>query len=97
MEGRLCIEEVIGHCKRHMERAERQNSMETLERGSMEPVFMKEYWEHRQVTEWLTELKEYRSLGTPEQLREVDKLYLEKCEEVNKLQAQLAAAKECAE
>ena len=91
---RLSIEEVIGHCKRHTDRAEARNSKTLLERGDMTPVSMKEYWEHRQVAEWLTELKEYRSLGTPEQLRVIDELYLEKCEEVNQLKAQLAAAKE---
>lgn len=89
---RLSIDEVIAHCKRHTDRAEELNSKTLLENGSMEPFFMKEYWEHRQVAEWLTELKEYRSLGTPEQLREVDRLYLEKCEEVNALREQLAAA-----
>lgn len=96
---RLSMDEIIKHCKRHTEREEKQSSMEELETGSMEPVFMKEYWEHRQVAEWLAELKEYRSFGTPEQLREVDKLYLEKCEEVNRLnktitnlKMQLAAA-----
>ena len=89
---RLSIEEVIGHCKRHTEREERRTGIVELEKGDMEPVCMKEYWEHRQVAEWLTELKEYRSLGTPEQLRVIDELYLEKCEEVNQLKAQLAAA-----
>ena len=89
MEGRLSIDEVIGHCQRHTDRAELLNSKEALENGDMEPFFMKEYWEHRQVAEWLAELKEYRSLGTPEQLREVDKLYLEKCEEVNQLKEQV--------
>ena len=82
---RLSIEEVLGHCKRHTDRTEELNSKILLETGSMEPVFMKEYWEHRQVAEWLTELKEYWSLGTSEQIREVDRLYLEKCEEVNRL------------
>lgn len=96
---RLSIEEVIAHCKRHTDREEKRSSIEELETGSMEQVFMKEYWEHRQVAEWLTELKEYQSLGTPEQLREVDRMYLEKCEEINRLEKkvdnlskQLAAA-----
>lgn len=95
MEGRLSIDEVIGHCRRHTERIEKRSSRMQLEETPIgDSNFMKEYWEHRQVEEWLSELKEYRSLGTPEQLREVDKLYLEKCEEVNQLKAQLAAAKE---
>lgn len=94
---RLSMDEVIAHCKRHTDRAEGIHSKELLETGSMEPFFMKEYWEHRQVAEWLAELKEYRNLGTPAQLREVDKLYLEKCEEVNALKAQLAAVQKCVE
>ena len=37
------------------------------------------------------ELRAYRETGlTPDKIREMDRLYLEKCEEVNKLQAQLA-------
>lgn len=37
------------------------------------------------------ELRAYRETGlTPDKIREMDGLYLEKCEEVNKLQAQLA-------
>lgn len=93
MEGRLSIDEVLGHCNRTRERHEKMSSMEELEKGDMEPYYMKEYWEHRQVAEWLTELKEYRGLGTPEQLREVDGFYLRKCQEVNQLRAQLATLK----
>lgn len=34
----------------------------------------------------LQELKEYRDIGpTPEQLREIDQLYLDKCREVNEV------------
>lgn len=92
---RLTIEEVIAHCKRTTERYERNNPVSELETGDMSGYYIKEYWEHRQVKEWLTELEEYRSLRlTPEQLRVLDKLYLEKCEEVNELKAQLAAVQE---
>ena len=90
---RLTMAEVIDHCKRVTDRYERARTKDELERSDMEPFYMKEYWEHRQVKEWLTEFKEYQSLGlTPEQLRVLDKLYLEKCNEVNELKAQLAAA-----
>lgn len=39
-------------------------------------------------------LEEYKNTGlTPEQIREVDKLYLEKCEEVNRLSDKLKRKK----
>ena len=39
-----------------------------------------------QTAKILTELQEYKNLGlTLEQLKEIDKLYLEKCQEVNRL------------
>ena len=30
---------------------------------------MKQYWEHRQVAEWLEELKTYRAIGTIEEFK----------------------------
>lgn len=94
---RLSMDEVIAHCKRHTNRAEELNSKALLETGSMEPFFMKEYWEHRQVGEWLTKLKKYQNMGEPEKLWEIDKLYYAKCLEVNALRAQLAAVQKCVE
>lgn len=39
----------------------------------------------------LKELKEYRDIGpTPDQLKEIDRLYLEKCREVDGLKKQMA-------
>lgn len=67
---RLTIEEVIAHCGRHVDRIERQIEKETLEIEDMSPVFMKEYWEHRQVKEWLLELQKYRSIGMIEDFTE---------------------------
>ncbi len=91
--GRLSIDEVIGHCERRTEKYDDFYGIGYFDGAPLSDNCTKEYWEHRQVAEWLTELKEYRSLGTPAQLREVDTLYLEKCQEVNQLRAQLAAAK----
>lgn len=59
--SRLTIDDVIGHCNRHTERTEKHMSRETLENMSIEDnTFMKEYWEHRQVAEWLKELQALR-------------------------------------
>ncbi|MCM1172097.1 MAG: hypothetical protein NC393_08205 [Clostridium sp.] len=43
-----------------------------------------------EIVEWLQEFKAYKGTGlTPEKIREMDKLYAEKCAEVNKLRAKL--------
>ena len=57
---RLTIDEVIKHCKRHTDEVEEHNSKTLLENGDMDYPAMKRYWEHRQVAEWLEQLKEYR-------------------------------------
>ena len=53
----LTIEEVIAHCDRRIERAETFFTKEKLEEMPLEGSMAKEYWEHRQVKEWLLELK----------------------------------------
>lgn len=58
--GKLMMEEVIGHCERTVERFEKQMSREALEKRPIEEIFMKEYWEHRQVAEWLEELQAFK-------------------------------------
>lgn len=59
--SRLTIDDVIGHCNRHTERTEKHMSRETLENMPIEEnSFIKEYWEHRQVAEWLEELQAYK-------------------------------------
>ena len=55
--GKLTIDEVIGHCERTVERFEKQTSRATLEKRPIGEIFIKEYWEHRQVAEWLKELQ----------------------------------------
>ena len=57
---RLSIDEIIAHCKRNVEKNEKTMSREQFETGNMDSCFMKEYCEHRQVAEWLEQLKAYR-------------------------------------
>ena len=57
---RLKIDEIIAHCKRQTDGHERRMSAEQYETADMLNFFVQEYWEHRQVAEYLEELKEYR-------------------------------------
>ena len=59
---RLTIDDVIEHCKRKTEKYENLNGVNTLETADISLSFIKEYWEHRQVKEYLEELKRYRDL-----------------------------------
>lgn len=53
----------------------------------------REVRKHAMTIYW--QLKKYEDVGlTPDQIREMDKLYLEKCEEVNRLKAELAAERQ---
>lgn len=59
--SKLTIDDVIGHCNRHTERIEKRMSREVLENMPIEEnTFIKEYWEHRQVAEWLKELQLFK-------------------------------------
>ena len=62
MMERLTIDDVIEHCKRKTEKYENLNGVNTLETADISLSFIKEYWEHRQVKEYLEELKRYRDL-----------------------------------
>ena len=59
---RLTIDDVIEHCKRKTEKYENLNGVNILETADISLSFIKEYWEHRQVKEYLEELKRYRDL-----------------------------------
>lgn len=59
--GKLSIDEVIEHCKRKVEKMESFSSREKCENWSLNSQYGKEYWEHRQVAEWLKELKAIRT------------------------------------
>ena len=59
--SRLTLREVIEHCNRHTEAVERHSSRMQLEETPIgNSNFMKQYWEHRQVAEWLEELQAYK-------------------------------------
>lgn len=68
---RLNIDEVIDHCKRHVERMESHYGKSQLEKIPIENSdIMKQYWEHRQVAEWLEQLKDYKDTGKQELTKE---------------------------
>lgn len=59
--NKLSIDEVIAHCNRHTEKMESHSGRGQLEETPIgNSAIMKQYWEHRQVAEWLEELKELR-------------------------------------
>lgn len=60
--GKLTIDEIIGHCERKTEQYERLFGKECLETTPLISLIIKEYWEHRQVAEYLKKLKEYQQL-----------------------------------
>lgn len=59
---KLTIDEIIGHCERKTEQYERFYKRECLETMPLTSSAIKEYWEHRQVVEYLKQLKKYRQL-----------------------------------
>lgn len=59
---RLTIDEIIGHCERKTEQYERLLGKERLETTPLTSSVIKEYWEHKQVAEYLKQLKKYRQL-----------------------------------
>lgn len=58
---RLTIDEIIGHCDRKVEMYEKACDVKYLETAVMGNG-IKEYWEHKQVAEYLKKLKEYEDL-----------------------------------
>lgn len=59
---KLTIDEIIGHCERKTEQYERLFGKERLETTPLISSTIKEYWEHRQVAEYLRKFKEYQQL-----------------------------------
>lgn len=59
---KLTIDEIIGHCERKTEQYERLFGKERLETTPLISSRIKEYWEHRQVAEYLKKFKEYQQL-----------------------------------
>lgn len=58
---RLSLDEVIAHCNRYTERMESHSGRMQLEETPIgNSDIMKQYWEHRQVAEWLEQLKAYK-------------------------------------
>lgn len=59
--GRLTIDEVIKHCDETIEQTERVFRI-MHDGGDFGQIESKSYWEHKQVAEWLAELKRYKDL-----------------------------------
>ena len=66
---RLTIDEIIEHCNRRVERFESFSSRDMCENWSLDSQYGKEYWEHRQVANYLEELLQYRAIGTIEEFK----------------------------
>lgn len=83
--GRLTEKEVIEGFKIDNALLEEKNESRTVERNNI-------------AIKCIEELQEYRSIcDNPEKLKLVDALYLERCEEINKLRAELAEYKKLEE
>lgn len=59
-EIKLTIDKVIEHCDRKVKSYDSTNIDEIISKYGIEPNFVKEYLEHKQVAEWLKELKHLR-------------------------------------
>lgn len=57
---KLTIDDVIAHCDRKVDSYKSTNIEEIIEEYGLEKNFIKEYLEHKQVAEWLRELKQLR-------------------------------------
>lgn len=57
---RLSIDEIIAHCERETNREDDFLGTKFFEERPMNTTHMKRYWEHKQVAEYLKELKAYR-------------------------------------
>lgn len=68
---KLTIDEIIRHCKRKTEQYEQLLGKECLETMPLNSSVIKEYWEHRQVAEYLRKLKDYEDLGEQGRLVEL--------------------------
>jgi len=60
----LSIDEIIGHCKRQVQRFDDWYGRGYFETAPIESNATKEYWEHKQVAQYLEELKLYRAAKT---------------------------------
>ena len=65
--NRLTINEIIEHCERKTNIYEKSVGIDYLETTSMS-ASIKEYWEHKQVAEYLKELKKYKDAEEQELL-----------------------------
>lgn len=63
---KITIDEIIEHCNKTCEMAE----MYAIKQGkTQDDITAKSYWEHYQVLKYIEELKQYRAIGTVEELQ----------------------------
>lgn len=67
---KLRIDEIIDHCNRKVKWWEKLISREKFENRDANDSSDREYWEHRQVAEYLKELQQYRAIGLSPELIE---------------------------
>ena len=58
---RLTIDEVIAHCRRHTKDMEEHATPFFFNEADLSSAMVKRYWEHKQVADWLEELKVHRA------------------------------------
>jgi predicted Zn-ribbon and HTH transcriptional regulator len=70
--SRLTMQEVIEHCEKTVKKIEKEHERyrNWLELEPV-PIIVKQYWEHKQVAEWLKELQHYKDLEEQGRLIEV--------------------------
>lgn len=67
---KLSIKEIVDHCNKKVKWWEKFISREKFENRDANDSSVREYWEHRQVAEYLKELQQYRAIGNVQECRE---------------------------
>ena len=81
---RLTIDEIIQHCNRTCENTE---MLATARGQNQEDITSKGYWEHYQVANYLEELKQYRAIGTVDEVAEMSNSYINYFHKVRRYEA----------
>lgn len=80
----MTIDEIIEHCNRTCENTE----MIAIARGqNQEDITSKGYWEHYQVANYLEELKQYRAIGTVEDIKALSSMEIHNFNALQKYRA----------
>lgn len=69
---RLTIDEVIAHCRRHTKNMEERATPLFFNEADLSSDMVKQYWEHKQVADWLEELKVRRAASKAPAIKMVE-------------------------